>query len=96
MNSLKKLVFAFACFMVVSFTASAALPEGYAVVEYIQGDKNVYLKTDFTPDPATVGLYDLAPKATKRFYENGATGAPLVAGPATPLPKDNGLVLILR
>ena len=27
MNSLKKLVFAFACFMVVSLTASAALPD---------------------------------------------------------------------
>lgn len=53
MNSLKKLVFAFACFMVVSLTASAALPPGYTLVEYIQGDKNVYLKTDFTPDPAT-------------------------------------------
>lgn len=60
------------------------------------------LVRDFVPcvkvegETETVGLYDLAPKATKRFYENGATGAPLVAGPATPLLKDSGLALILR
>ena len=43
----------------------------------------------------TVGLYDLCANAEKCFYENGGSGAALVAGPELPeLPT--GLILIVR
>jgi len=43
----------------------------------------------------TVGLYDVSRNATKRFYENGGSGAALVAGPELPeLPT--GFVFFLR
>ena len=43
----------------------------------------------------TVGLYDVSRNATKRFYENGGSGAALVAGPELPeLPT--GFIVILK
>ena len=43
----------------------------------------------------TVGLYDVSRNATKRFYENGGSGAALVAGPELPEPP-SGFVFFLR
>lgn len=43
-----------------------------------------------------VGLYDLCVTAEKRFYENGGSGAPLVAGPEIDMPNPFGFIVILR
>ena len=43
----------------------------------------------------TVGLYDVSRNATKRFYENGGSGAALVAGPELPEPP-SGFIFFLR
>ena len=46
----------------------------------------------------TVGLYDLCANAEKRFYENGGSGAALVAGPELPvLPATSaGITIVFR
>ena len=55
-NSLKfayGFAFVFAAFAAASAYAAGTLPSGYTEVEYIQGDGNVRITTDYTPNPTT-------------------------------------------
>ena len=60
------------------------------------------LVRDFVPcvkiegETETVGLYDLCANTEKRFYENGGSGAALVAGPELSMPMPNGFIIFVR